>query len=79
MRSSPLQQSLATWSKRHTENGGRDSSAAVRGVGGVPEMVRCPNGHIGRIDAEQADGEVSIVCPSCEFHGYIDECEEVLS
>lgn len=38
-------------------------------------LVRCPNGHIGRVDADQLDGEVSIICDSCEFHGYVDECE----
>lgn len=36
---------------------------------------RCPNGHLGRIDDEQANGEVSIHCESCDFHGYVDEGE----
>lgn len=36
---------------------------------------RCPNGHIGRIDGEQADGIVSIICDSCDFHGYVNDGE----
>lgn len=39
--------------------------------------VRCPDGHIGRIDNEQLRGEVSIDCPECDFHGYVDECEVI--
>lgn len=38
-------------------------------------LVRCPNGHIGRADEDQLAGDVSIICESCEFHGYIDKCE----
>lgn len=34
---------------------------------------RCPNGHLGRIDDDQAAGKVSIVCDSCDFHGYVEE------
>lgn len=44
-------------------------------------LIRCPNGHLGRIDDEQLEGEVSIVCEGnysdCDFHGYIDEVEIV--
>lgn len=40
-------------------------------------MFRCPNGHVGRIDREQAVGDVSIICRECEFHGYADEGEVV--
>lgn len=36
-------------------------------------MFRCPNGHLGRIDDDQQNGEVSIVCTECSFHGYVDE------
>lgn len=38
-------------------------------------LVQCPNGHIGRVDEDQLKGDVSIICNSCEFHGYVDECE----
>lgn len=38
-------------------------------------MFRCPNGHIGRIDEEQLNGEVSIICDSCDFHGYVSDGE----
>ncbi len=43
----------------------------------VPESYSftCPDcGLVGGIDADQAAGGVSIVCPAdgCEFHGYID-------
>lgn len=34
-------------------------------------MFRCPNGHLGRIDGEQAAGDVSIICTECDFHGYV--------
>lgn len=42
-------------------------------------MFRCPNGHLGRIDEEQAAGDVSIICTAddCDFHGYVDEGEVV--
>lgn len=40
-------------------------------------LARCPNGHLGRIDQDQLDGEVSIVCEVCSFHGYVDDCEVV--
>ena len=35
-----------------------------------PHWFRCPNGHLGTIDIEQYRGEVSIVCPECDFHGH---------
>lgn len=42
---------------------------------------KCPNGHLGRIDQEQLEGEVSIICKGnysdCDFHGYIDEGDVV--
>lgn len=41
----------------------------------MPELVRCPNGHIGRVDEDQLNGDVSILCGSCEFHGFIEDCE----
>lgn len=48
-------------------------------------LFRCPNGHLGRIDDDQLDAEVSIDCQGggytgedeCEFHGYVDEGEVV--
>lgn len=44
-------------------------------------LFRCPNGHLGRIDDEQLDGEVSIICEGnyaeCDFHGYVDDGEVV--
>lgn len=54
------------------------SFGAGRGVVGVPKMFRCPNGHLGRIDADQESGAVSIICDSCDFHGFVDD-GEVLS
>lgn len=40
-------------------------------------LVRCPNGHIGRVDDEQLAGEVSLDCTGnygeCDFHGFIDD------
>ena len=33
---------------------------------------RCPYGHLGRIDQEQKEGKVSIVC-ICGWHGYVQE------
>jgi hypothetical protein len=43
----------------------------------MPEngMFRCPNGHLGRIDEDQRAGEVSIICDSCDFHGYVQDGE----
>lgn len=43
----------------------------------MTHLVRCPNGHLGRVDDDQLAGDVSIVCTGCDFHGYIDECEVV--
>lgn len=48
-------------------------------------LVRCPNGHLGRIDDEQLAGDVSIVCEAggytgddeCDFHGYVGDVEIV--
>lgn len=44
-------------------------------------LVRCPHGHLGRVDDDQLAGDVSIDCTGnyaeCEFHGWIDECEIV--
>lgn len=44
-------------------------------------LVRCPNGHLGRIDDDQLAGDISIVCQgnydTCDFHGYVDEVEIV--
>lgn len=34
---------------------------------------RCPDGHLGRIDQEQADAKVSIVCDQCHFHGLVGQ------
>lgn len=34
---------------------------------------RCPRGHLGRIDAEQLEGVVSIICEECGWHGYVSE------
>lgn len=36
---------------------------------------RCPNGHLGLIDDDQLSGDVSIICDSCDFHGYVNEGE----
>lgn len=36
-------------------------------------IFTCPAGHIGYIDEEQAEGEVSIICDQCDFHGFVDE------
>lgn len=40
-------------------------------------LVRCPRGHLGRIDDDQLAGDVSIDCNgnygSCPFHGYIND------
>lgn len=44
-------------------------------------LIRCPNGHLGRIDDDQLAGEVSLDCQGggydgddeCDFHGYIDD------
>lgn len=49
-------------------------------------LWKCPNGHIGRIDDDQLNGEVSIDCPGggytgdreCDFHGYVDDGGHVL-
>jgi hypothetical protein len=50
-------------------------------MGKAKHLIRCPNGHLGRIDDEQLEGEVSIVCEGnydeCDFHGYIDDVEIV--
>lgn len=38
-----------------------------------PLMFKCPDcGSIGRIDDEQASGQVSIICSECRWHGYVD-------
>ena len=46
-----------------------------------PHLFRCPNGHLGRMDDEQLEGEVSIICNGnygeCDFHGYVDDGEVV--
>lgn len=46
-----------------------------------PHLFRCPNGHLGRIDDDQLEGTVSIICTGnygeCDFHGYVDEGEVV--
>lgn len=38
-------------------------------------FFRCPNGHIGRVDSDQEAGDVSIICDTCDFHGYVDDGE----
>jgi hypothetical protein len=46
-----------------------------------PHLFRCPNGHLGRMDDEQLNGEVSIICNGnygdCDFHGYVGDGEVV--
>lgn len=37
------------------------------------KSFKCPNGHIGLIDEEQAQGTVSIICDQCDFHGYVKD------
>lgn len=41
--------------------------------GALLHWFRCPSGHLGRIDQEQADGKVSIVCDQCHFHGLVGQ------
>lgn len=41
--------------------------------GHVLRWFRCAKGHLGRIDQEQADGKVSIICTECGWHGYVSE------
>ena len=36
----------------------------------VFNWFRCPNGHVGMIDKDQKEGLVSIICDSCDFHGF---------
>lgn len=45
-------------------------------------LIRCPNGHLGRIDDDQLSGDISLDCQGsggytgdeeCDFHGYIDD------
>ena len=44
--------------------------------GHVLLWFRCPGCKgLGRIDQEQADSKVSIICTQCGWHGYVSEGE----
>jgi predicted RNA-binding Zn-ribbon protein involved in translation (DUF1610 family) len=44
-----------------------------RDVGELVPKAKCPDcGQWADVDADQLAGDVSLVCPECGWHGYID-------
>lgn len=38
------------------------------------KQARCPECDVwGDIDNEQANGDISLICPKCEWYGYIND------